>query len=346
MAASLLPRWFSVRLLVWAVALAWPSGVPGQDPARQSVEFRHNFRDAKLDDRLFRLIGPEAMARIKADPEGLRMTLPAEQEKPDRIGLKTAFGVRGDFTVTAAYQILKADRPKAGAGVGFLLYLLADTPTESGFAFFRVQRVKEGDSYMCSRRTVIGPGKRKEENDILPAAGASGQLRVARAGSEITVSVAEGDGGDFRELRRYEFGRGDLKYVEATAYPGRTANAVDLRVTDLHIRAESLPGLAPAAAPSAAPPSGLRFGLVLIIGALLLGLATTLAVYLSRRRKNAPAAPGQETMESSISFRCPACGKGMKARAGLSGKAVKCPHCRHDVPVPVANSSGNSSQAD
>jgi formylglycine-generating enzyme required for sulfatase activity/serine/threonine protein kinase len=39
---------------------------------------------------------------------------------------------------------------------------------------------------------------------------------------------------------------------------------------------------------------------------------------------------------SSIAFTCPACSKGLKVKAGLAGKKVKCPQCQAVVPVPAA----------
>lgn len=339
--SSTLPAgWFLVCVI--AAALAQPAGVAAQGPAAQPVEVRHSFRDANLDDRLFRLLGPEAISRVKPEPEGVRMTLAAEQEKANRIGLGTAFGIQGDFTITAGYQLLHADRPKGSYGVGFLLYLVADTPIESGLAFFRVKRAKQDAAYVCSLRTVNEAGKRESEDKVFPATAESGKLRVTRTGSEVIVSAADGDGSDFRELRRYEFGRGDLKRVEVTAYPGQAPHAVDLRVTELDIRAESLPGLPPGAvAPPVPPPPGSRIGIVLG-GMLLFGLAVAIAWYCTRRRRHAPASQVQET-EAPISFRCSACAKAIKAN--LAGKAVRCPHCGHEVHVPIGDAHGSAPKA-
>jgi hypothetical protein len=269
------------RLATWAL---FATALTAAEAAAQGVEYRRDFRGgAAVDDAALAVQGPDAATRIKPDAEGLRMTLPEKQEKPDRIGLKTKFGVRGDFTIAASYQILDAPRPQRGAGVGFLLYLVADTATESGFAFFRVQRVEEGDSYVCSRRTPLPErGQRKTEDEVLPAAGASGQLRVTRTGSEIIVSVTE-EGDAERELRRYEFGRGDLKRVEVAAYPGRASYPVDLRVVDWLIRAESLPGLPEAANQVAPAAPGGRAGTVLAL-LLLAGLGLALGVFLARSR--------------------------------------------------------------
>jgi hypothetical protein len=174
-----------------------------------------------------------------------------------------------------------------------LLYLVADTPIESGLAFFRVQRVKD-DSYVCSWRTLGGDGKRKTEDTAFPAKAMSGKLCVARVGVEMIVSAAEGAGNGFRELNRYSFGQGALKRVEVAAYPGQVANAVDVRVIDLQIRADALPGLAVESITRSGPPApGSRVGQVLV-GTLLAGLAIAVAAYLNHRRKFVPAATGKD----------------------------------------------------
>jgi hypothetical protein len=41
-----------------------------------------------------------------------------------------------------------------------------------------------------------------------------------------------------------------------------------------------------------------------------------------------PARPRQ-------TFACPACGKGIKARAELAGQKVRCPHCKQAVVLPA-----------
>jgi DNA-directed RNA polymerase subunit RPC12/RpoP len=255
-----------------------------------------------------------------------------DQKKPDRVGIRTAFGVRGDFTMTVGFEFLEVERPKAGAGVGVLLYLITDYPKEAGLAFFRIRRVTEGETYLLSRRTYIPDAKQRYEDEFVAATSEWGRLRVTREGANIVVEAAEGNSDAFRELRRYEWDKADLKRVELTAYPGRAPNAVVVRVMDLQIRAESLPGLPDL--PDAPPPTGSRIGLV--IGLMLaFGLTAALAVYLSRRRKTVPARPAAAT-PALISFVCPACGKGLKARADRAGKAVKCPHCEQAVSVPDA----------
>lgn len=83
MAACCPRRWLAVGMLGLAV-LAPPTAAMPQEPAQrpggQPVEFRHDFRKAKLDDRLFKLLGPDALALVKEEPEGLRLTVPLDQK--------------------------------------------------------------------------------------------------------------------------------------------------------------------------------------------------------------------------------------------------------------------------
>ena len=58
--------------------------------------------------------GPEASACVKFEPTGLRIALPAGYPKPrSGTGVVTDFGLRGDFEITASFDILQ--EPKAGS---------------------------------------------------------------------------------------------------------------------------------------------------------------------------------------------------------------------------------------
>jgi hypothetical protein len=94
-----------------------------------------------------------------------------------------------------------------------------------------------------------------------------------------------------------------------------------------------------------------RTGRGWVAGVVLLGLVVTLslAVWLyvrqGRRAAEAPvpaSVPVQQarTEAAPVVFTCPGCGKGLKARAALAGKKVKCPRCGTAALVAAAEPGG------
>jgi serine/threonine-protein kinase len=113
------------------------------------------------------------------------------------------------------------------------------------------------------------------------------------------------------------------------------------------LRPPTPPAPAPAERPAAPPQKAGAKGWLAAAGLLGLALSVTLAVWLCVRRSRraarvpagAPVPGGQARPTTSgppIPFPCPGCGKGLKARADLAGRKVKCPQCGQAVLVPGA----------
>ena len=102
------------------------------------------------------VIGASGLAVTKASDGGLQITLPAQRKSTDAVGLMLTARVKGNVEITAAYDILHADQPTTGHGVGFELYVTTDTPTNEGLGLLRVARVNEGEVYVSSRITTQG----------------------------------------------------------------------------------------------------------------------------------------------------------------------------------------------
>ena len=122
--------------------------------------FYHDFRKRAYPNENFMPAGPNAAGLVKAEEEGLRITLPAKQDKPEPVGVRALVGVKGDFEITAGYEFLQADAPKTGTGIGFEIYLETSSPTKEGLGFIRVIRPNGSDVYAGSRRTTNSQGKR------------------------------------------------------------------------------------------------------------------------------------------------------------------------------------------
>jgi DNA-directed RNA polymerase subunit RPC12/RpoP len=129
----------------------------------------------------------------------------------------------------------------------------------------------------------------------------------------------------------------DVRLIGSTGGPKA---ALDVRVTDLHIRGESLRAVAGAAGPT---PAGKGWSAIAL--ALSLVIAVTLGAVIAvrhgrRARTSAPAARAEAGADKpqhaspALSFPCAGCGAKLKARAALAGKQVKCPHCGKPLVVP------------
>jgi hypothetical protein len=225
----------TMRLLGLALLLAV------QNPDELAIHIYQDFRGKKYDEKLFRREGPEVAKRIKTEPAGLRITLPAEQQKPVAVGLVSTARIKGDFEISVGYQILMVGKARlAVPGVGFELYLMTDTPTKEAVAFFCIMNAEGEGKFALSRAATTKKGKREFQNAFFPAMEKTGTLRIARRGAEIVLSAVDGEGNEFQELQRLELGREDVKYLRLAANPGGFANALDLRVLDLRIRAQAL----------------------------------------------------------------------------------------------------------
>src|SRR5262249_10958134 len=153
-----------------------------------------------------------------------------------------------------------------------------------------------------------------------------GRLRLVRTGSVMSYYVSEGFDGEFRLLQTYRFSDEPLEDVCLVGSTGGPRAALDARFTHLHIRA---PALTQGTGTGLSGFGGREgFAVPLALG-LVLALALGLGVAAVRQRRAgkgpAPAAGGGRQAAPAVAFSCPNCGKGLKAKAELAGKKVKCP---------------------
>jgi DNA-directed RNA polymerase subunit RPC12/RpoP len=75
-----------------------------------------------------------------------------------------------------------------------------------------------------------------------------------------------------------------------------------------------------------------------IVATIVLVLAVAMLVYI-RRRPDAPIAEDpQQPADKSLtrSFACTECGKNLKVKVEMTGRKVKCPHCRKTLITPAS----------
>lgn len=210
------------------------------------------------------LLEPTSTVAFRPEDAGLRITLPAGRSHGNAIGVVLNLPVAGDFDVRAGFEILTADVPTDGHGLGVELYVTTGSPRNEGLGIARVVRVQEGESIVVSRNATEA-GARRFQTLPYPAGPArSGMLRLTRTGSEATCWVAEGPDGTFREVRRFDLGTEDLTSIRIAAYPGTNRKTpLDIRIHDLSVRRLGAPppvaipaprvAVAPVAEPQSVP---------------------------------------------------------------------------------------------
>jgi hypothetical protein len=339
------PLWLVLLALVVVFALAKGLLLQNDPPAQGALpkEFAIDFRGGQFPASDLRWTGGAEEATIEPEERGLRITVPANRTRKDPVGLVLMSAVKGNFEVTTGYDIVRADRPKTGGGVGFELYILTETAAQDAIAFSRIKRTDDTEVHFCGRMTTVA-GKRQHSTNMFPATGSSGRLRLTRNGAEVIFSAADGNGDDFQELWRCDLGTEDLKMVRVCAYTGHALESVDVRLVDLKVRSENLDldpaGNAPATTGGGRRGSGRAWLFTLLFGGLGVTLLLLTAGWLySRRQRRVPSANGRAAIDTAraptVSFPCPACRKNIKARAIVAGKKARCPQCGKTILVPT-----------
>jgi hypothetical protein len=273
--------------------------VPVKDGAK--LDFYQDFRNGNLPQALFKMEGPDAPLRIKPEREGLRITLPAEQQKPDGVGISPLFTIKADFELTVGYRIINTTANPAGQrGAGLEVYIRTNSPTEEALGLSRRTRPDGSEVFSCTRMTTNDQGMRKSVPNLnlehLPAHGKSGQLRVTRVGTKVAVTTAEQNETQFRLLYLVDLGDADAYQIRVGANPGAAANEVDLFIHDLRIRNISHNDpTALAAFASGTPVRNKSLIIVAVlfgIGLLLVGFWFWRCQFWSAKQSQAPQTPG------------------------------------------------------
>src|SRR5262249_20761419 len=116
---------------------------------KKASEFYHDFRGRDVPAEL-RVFGDPNHQLIRAEPEGLRITLPKDREPRLAVGLRTSFGIQGDFEVTVTYEILHAEEPPSGYGVGAGMFVQREDTSE-GATLSRLRRARGKDIVFADR---------------------------------------------------------------------------------------------------------------------------------------------------------------------------------------------------
>jgi serine/threonine protein kinase len=358
-------------LRIWFVALAalallaggvlWFQGGAGpkNSPPEQNEKARppQAEGDQRKQDRLtfdFRvgvekfpalsLFGPDVETMIKTDPQGLRFTLPAGRADPGIIGVRLTRRLRGDFDITVGFEILAIGAPLPQYGSGVVLRVWYDVASDLSSVVARMRR-PYGEIFAAHR--VIRERDDGEEKYLntkeWPATQRAGKLQLVRTGSQVRHLVSEGE--QFREIQTLSMGSADVRDLHVFLTTIQAPILMDVRLTALDIRADSIEkdavgttGVQASDSPIAMPRPSL-----LAIGILGVGLTVIAAfgawLVLRCQSGNGAGEAGKERVKGVtavriIPFDCSHCNKRLKARDELVGKRIKCPQCGEVVVVP------------
>ena len=112
-----------IRQILWPLSVAVvglfhaSATLAQDDPGRLTAIYHQDFRSGGYDFRGLKVEGPPgATDEVRAEPEGLRITTPAEVDRP--VGVSTRFRIQGDFEITARFEAPRGTLPKGESGVG------------------------------------------------------------------------------------------------------------------------------------------------------------------------------------------------------------------------------------
>jgi hypothetical protein len=240
-------------------------------------DLTQSFLAGRPYEKAFRPTGPDAGKAIRPEPPGLRITLTPDHGHKPAVGLAARTGVRGDFEITLAYEILKVDKPTGGTGAGVSLWITMVSHTKEAATIARLVK-PGGETVFISHRASTPAGGPRQHHGGKPLATEvpSGKLRLVRSGATLTYLVAEGEG-SFREIYQTALGTDDLDTVRLAADNGGSPTAVDVRLKGVSIRADGFGPARPLPRPS-------RWPLWIVVG-VTVALLTAGAFWLWRRHR-------------------------------------------------------------
>ncbi len=193
-----------------------------------------------------------ATATSNGSAAGPASPCPPRQGKLATTGVAAKFQIKGDFEITASYEILKAEQPTEGYGVGGSIYVAIDPDAGDAISLARRIGLKGKTNFLSDRMTPI-PGQGRLNHFTRPMApkAPTGKLRIQRVGSAVRFLAAEADSAEFvpivqdRKANRIEteFGPADIRHFQIDGDAGNSEAALDMRWLDLTVEAEELPGL-------------------------------------------------------------------------------------------------------
>jgi hypothetical protein len=199
-----------VSLLVVSLVLAisgvtagvWFAGCWAEPALNEATEFHHDFRGQPLPPELG-LFQVDDKNLVQVEPEGLRIKISETWISPPwGIGIKTAFGLKGDFEATVAFEMIRSDiPPKSRIGLALGLFPVNNgkgkNNAATGIDRFVAANGAEGIRWWSSKLS---------QNGEVPNSDKVGRFRLKRTGTMLRYLWAAGlEGDDFQEIGQSEW---------------------------------------------------------------------------------------------------------------------------------------------
>jgi hypothetical protein len=328
-------------------------------PAREYAQkYAQSFQGQAKPER-WDYTGPFADRCVHFERTGLRIALPTGwKNERGSTGLNLPATVQGNFEITATFELLDAPEP-ADAGhpaTRISLGIYKNTQRANVATVSRIISSSSGDVFVAWQSLSSDVAGKSERFGNGTTDAKVGRLRLVRDGGDLYYCIAEGPGGEFHTLRKFAFGSEDLKDIRLIGSTGGEKALVDVRFTDLLIRADGLPDLAAPrddAVPGGevaqpAPPSRAWMAATAIIGGavfVFLLAGSLVGVVLYRRRNPTPVPTIDHGKKSdagptTLAIACAACGKQLKCKIDAVGKKLKCPQCGKATLVAAPTAAG------
>jgi serine/threonine protein kinase len=315
----------------------------GAAPTNLKATFHQDLRMAELTTPLLRPIGEE----VRFERSGVRITMAPENRVPRPTGIVANFKVQGDFEITGTYEILKADRPKTGYGVGVSMYA-AINPDDNDAVSLARRVMTSGKTMFLSDRMQPPNEPPPHKTNTLASRTTTGELRLKRVGAQILFLVREGDDRQFALVEALPWKRFDIRWIQFGGNTGSAKNCgLDVRLLDLTIRAEALPGAVETVEDSSTGEVGVFGKRGWLTAGLVMGLTLSICIFVGvwfsfrGRRVAVPTLLPDEhshvqvqTTAPGVAFTCSGCRRNLKAKAEWVGKKIKCPECGTIIVVP------------
>lgn len=331
-------------LALLAIVVVMPNAPLCAQP-KYAKEVYQDFRNKAPLRPEFRLEGPDLETVATPEDAGFRVKLPKTRKDTRNVQMAPTFIITGDFEITGAYEIISADLPTDGWGVGVSISLADTFDLHKFLKIGRFMRPNTGSVFMAEYWTK---GADDWKGPQLPTNVLSGQLRIVREGTAVRSQVTEGPGQEFVTIfEKADFGAEALPHLRFLVSTGnKPGYGVDARLVDLRVRygnvgpdkAADDPVAPVPIAPMKAEP-GSRLALLLALGLMLtltLAIMVGLIFYLRRQRSEptSPDADPDPPPGDAMTIACSACGKILKVKSASAGQRVKCPKCGQAVVVP------------
>jgi hypothetical protein len=214
---------------------------------------------------------------MQSDDQGLCIDIPADHVNKLPVGITLKQGLRGDFEITMAFELLQVDTPTSGGGAGVSIYITMVSPSKEAATLARFVSPSGDQRLVAHRASTPADGKRQHRSETFGAVLNSGKLRLVRTGDLLSYQIAEGPG-EFRELHQTELGTNDVDTVRFAADTGGSSTEVNARINYITIRTDEL-----GQARAIPPPS--RWLYRAVIAGTLVALLSGAAIWYFMRRK-------------------------------------------------------------